>query len=221
MKTKGVIFDIDGLMVDSEILFYEIIGEVMAESGYTLTMENYLKTVGLSVDNGIRIYEEIYPGMDARKVFDARSERYPAAIEAGRLKVKPGLLKLLDELEKRGLPYAVASSNDEVVVQSNLRGAGVAERVKTIVHAGMVERVKPFPDLFLKAAELLGLEPGECLVLEDSAAGIRAAHAAGIPAIQIPDLIEPTQETLDLCLKKMDTLYDVIEFLNQQDMENA
>lgn len=220
MKIKGIIFDVDGLMVDSEILFFELLRDIMAEFGHDLTLEAHIATIGISLEDGIRIFEETYPGIDGKQVFAMRTQRYPQAVAQGRLRAKPGLLELLDELERRGMPYSVASSNTDVIVRNNLKGAKVADRVKTIVHAGMVEHVKPAPDLFLKAAQLMGLKPEECLVLEDSAAGIQAAHAAGIPSIIIPDLLQPAEETLDLCLEKMDTLYDVIEFLKQEEEKN-
>ena len=101
---------------------------------------------------------------------------------------------------------------------ANLKSIGVLSRLDAIVYDGLVQRVKPFPDLFLKASELLDAQPEECLVLEDSTAGVQAACAAHIPVIVIPDLIPPTEETLKICLARMDSLLDVRDYIVSHDI---
>lgn len=219
MNTKCILFDIDGLMADSEQLTFTLIREILRERGLDMTLDFYRQTIGVDQKIGARLFTDTYPGIDGQKdVYDVFETRYEAAVQEGRLSPKPGLFELLDELDRRNLRRAAASSNVERVAMANLRGIGALSRMDAVVCDGMVEHVKPFPDLFLKAAELLGAQPEECLVLEDSTAGVQAARAAGIPVIVIPDLISPTEETLEICLARMDSLLDVRNFLVENDI---
>lgn len=222
MKTRYILFDVDGLMVDSERLSYTLIREILQEYGYEMSLDFYRKLIGISQQIGARLISEAFPGVDAMAdVFPVFEKRYKDAVHKGCLKLKPGLWELLDELDRRNIPRAVASSNVEEVVKANLKGANVLHRIDALVYDGMVEHVKPYPDLFLKAARLLGAKAEECLVLEDSTAGIQAACSAGIPAIVIPDLIQPTKETLNMCLGQMDSLFDVIRYIIQNDIRGS
>lgn len=219
MNIKCILFDIDGLMVDSEALSFTLIGEILREHGYEMPLSFYQKTIGVSQQIGARLFTETYPGIDGQKdVYNQFEPRYEQAVREGRLNPKPGLFELLDELDRRNLRRAAASSNVETVVMANLRSVGALHRMDALVYDGLVRRVKPFPDLFLKAAELLGAKPEECLVLEDSTAGVQAAQAAHIPVIVVPDLIPPTEETLRICFARMDSLLDVRNFLLENDI---
>ena len=219
MDTKCILFDIDGLMVDSEKLTFTLIREILREHGFDLSLDFYRKTIGRNQKIGAQLFTDAFPGIDGqRDVYDVFEGRYEGAVREGRLEPKPGLFELLDELDRRNIRRAVASSNVERVVMANLKSIGVFSRLDAIVYDGLVQRVKPFPDLFVKAAELLGAQPEECLVLEDSTAGVQAARAAGIPVIVIPDLIPPTEETLKICLARMDSLLDVRNFLVENDI---
>ena len=219
MKTKYILFDIDGLMVDSEKLSFSLIREIVREHGFDLSLDFYRQTIGINQKTGARLFSEAYPGIDGqRDIYDAFTPRYEAAVKQGGLEPKPGLFELLDELDRRSIRRAAASSNVKRVVMANLTSIGALSRMDAIVCDGMVKRVKPFPDLFLKAAELLGASPAECLVLEDSTAGVQAAHAAQMPVIVIPDLIEPTADTLSLCLGQMDSLLDVRDYIMREDI---
>lgn len=219
MQTRCILFDVDGLMVDSEKLSFTIIKEILQEHGYEMSLDFYIKLIGISQQTGAQLISETFPGVNGMTdVFSVFEERYKEAVKKGCLKLKPGLCELLDELDQRNIPRAVASSNVEEVVKTNLESANVLHRIDAVVYDGMVKHVKPYPDLFLKAAELLGAKPGECLVLEDSTAGIQAAYSAGIPAIVIPDLIQPTEETLKMCIGRMESLFDVIKYIIQNDI---
>ena len=219
MDTKCILFDIDGLMVDSEKLTFTLIREILREHGFDLSLDFYRKTIGRNQKIGAQLFTDAFPGIDGqRDVYDVFEGRYEASVREGRLEPKPGLFELLDELDRRNIRRAVASSNVERVVMANLKSIGVLSRLDAIVYDGLVQRVKPFPDLFLKAAELLDAQPEECLVLEDSTAGVQAACAAHIPVIVIPDLIPPTEETLKICLARMDSLLDVRDYIVSNDI---
>ena len=219
MDTKYIIFDMDGLMIDSEKLSFDIIKSILHEHGYNLSLEFYAKTIGVSREHSEQLFTQSFPGIDGKRdVYGAFFERYFKAVEDGKLAAKPGLIQLLNELDKRGIKRAVASSNDKSIVEASLKSIGVYNRIDAIVYSELVERVKPFPDLFLKAAKTLGGKPEECLILEDSQAGVEAALSAHIPVIIIPDMIPPSEAMLKGCLRRYDSLYDVIEYIYANDI---
>lgn len=213
---EAILFDMDGLLVDSEALSYEIIAELAAQKGFSLSKEQYCTLIGQSQEDGIRILDALCPGVGAREVYDRFQTRYITAVAAGRLRLKPGVRELLDACEARGIKKAVVSSNLETYVRTNLAAAGISGRFDAIVFDGMAEQAKPAPDLFLVGARLLGVRDRRaCLVLEDSEAGIRAGHAAGMPVINIPDLIVPAAPVRALCLRCTGSLAEVAGYLDE------
>ena len=128
--------------------------------------------------------------------------------------LKPGAKELLDHLRETGRGVAMASSSTRERALNLLNQHGVAEYFQQFVFAGEVERGKPAPDVFLKACEKLGQAPGECLVLEDSEAGIQAAHAAGVPVICVPDLKTPDRRFLAMTAAVCPSLDQVIPYLD-------
>lgn len=129
--------------------------------------------------------------------------------------VKAGLLRLLDLLEERQIPRAVATSTDRAKAEEILRMAGVAKRFSVIIGGDDIANGKPAPDIFLAAALQLGVEPGLCMVLEDSESGTRAAHAAGMIPVVVPDLRELPPEVATLAYGVYGSLDDVAEVLRR------
>ena len=191
----GFIFDMDGLIFDTERLFMEQLAVVMAQRGYRLSREVYCRSLGLTGKALEKLmlteYGTDYPfaelGRRAREHVDA------IAATVG-LELKPDIVTLLQWIRRQGLKAAVASSTRSDIVERYLEGAGIREYFSVIVGGEMVEKSKPEPDIFLKAAQLCGLKPEQAVVLEDSENGIRAAVAAGIPVICVPDLKIPEDE---------------------------
>lgn len=218
MKTKCLIFDMDGVIIDSEKLAFTVIAEILQEHGHHLTLDHYLKVIGISQELSEQYLTDTFSGVDGKGIYEVFFQRYFKALKTGRLEAKPGLVPLLAELDKRGIKRGVASSNKRLVIEASLKCIGVFNRMDAVVHPEMVERVKPYPDLFLKAASLLGAAPEECLVLEDSPAGVKAAVAAGIPVIFVTDLVPPAPAVREDCLHVFDSLYDVIDFLRVNDI---
>ena len=142
-----------------------------------------------------------------------RSERY--CQEHG-IPVKPGLYELLDDLDAQKIPYAVATSSRGEGARSKLQKIGVLSRLRGLVTGDMVEKGKPDPEIFIRAAQALQLPPGECLVLEDSPHGILAAHRAGCLPMMIPDLWQPDSEMKSMLYALGSSLLDVIPVLRQQ-----
>jgi HAD superfamily hydrolase (TIGR01509 family) len=130
------------------------------------------------------------------------------------LQLKAGVIELLDELEASGVPRAIATSSSHAAVERQL--GAMAGRFQAVVAHGDYARGKPNPDPFLTAAERLGVAPTACLGLEDSHNGVRAAHAAGLMTIMVPDLLEATEEMRGLCVAVAATLHDVRDLIAAQ-----
>ncbi len=192
---RALIFDFDGLIVDTETPALESWRHIYAEYGFDLGLEEW--SAALGTRRGFDALEHLMGLMAARDPARAAALRAEAAaIHARRHAIKeamaahegllPGVAGVLDEAEALGLPCAVASSSDYRWVGGWLERLGIARRFVCIRTADDVARTKPDPELFLSAAAGLGLPPAACLVLEDSANGILAARAAGCPVVAVP-----------------------------------
>ena len=173
----------------------EQLAVVMAERGYRLSREVYCKSLGLTGKSLEKLmlteYGMDYPFAQLGRI--AREHVDAIAATVG-LELKPDIVTLLQWIRRQGLKAAVASSTRSDIVERYLEGAGIRKYFSVIVGGEMVERSKPEPDIFLKAAHLCGLKPEQAVVLEDSEHGVRAAVAAGIPVICVPDLKMPEDE---------------------------
>lgn len=216
---KKVIFDMDGLIFDSERIFMRELKAVASDYGYTITYENYIKSLGLTRDAlfklNISLYGADYPHYELSR--KAR-ERVGEIALAGGLPVKSGIEELLRYLNQKNIPCAVASSTHKQYVEKYLTAAGLRKYFEYIVCGDMVEKSKPEPDIFLAAAG--STPPGDALVLEDSENGIIAAARAGIPVICIPDMTKPSDEIRAMTYAVVDSAYDVLELLKKGCDEN-
>ncbi len=203
-SVKLVIFDMDGLMFDTENLFFRYYREAAKELGYDLTREFYLKTVGANAAAVKQMTEELLGKEFPRQEASRRAHKQiDELLGEQQIPVKKGLYRLLERLKERGILCAVASSSAGETIQKYLKSAGIEEYFTCLVNGNEVERSKPEPDIFLKACQLCGVRPEEAMVLEDSQNGILAAWRAGIPVICVPDMKEPepvyAQKTRLLC----------------------
>lgn len=214
---KGVIFDMDGLMFDTERLWdtfwepaCEALGVPMPEDrpGF------YASGRGLAGQYLIDHVRKYFPGVDPQKMLDkvwqVGNERFARGVPC-----KPGLMELLELLEVRGLPRIVASSSPRNMIEQNLQTTGTARYFHDIVCGADVQHSKPAPDIFLEAARRLKLDIHDCLVLEDSFNGVRAGHAAGAVTVMVPDLAQPDEEIRRLYDYCCHDLYEVRQMLLQ------
>lgn len=204
----AVIFDMDGLMLDSEPLAKRAWSKALAESGLSIDDALYLEVVGRSVPDTKQIF---CSALGAGFVFDdvyARQHGYFEDIIAREgIPLKPGLCELLAWLEGHGVPKALASSTPRAGVLARLQRVGLDECFPVIVAGDDIQHSKPAPDIFLAAAELLGVSPAHCVVLEDSESGIRAAHAAGMLPLMVPDMKAPSAEVVTLAYQVLPSLH--------------
>ncbi len=205
---NAVVFDMDGLLFDTERIYAEAAIAAAGEVGCSLEMDVFRKLIGTPLDENRRVlflhYGEDYPFEEMRVAW---MRHFRKLIEVD-LPVKPGVVELLTLLDDLGLPRAIATSSSHKTVQHHLALHKLAERFHAVVASGDYEKGKPSPDPYLMAAAKLGVEPGNCLALEDSFHGIRSAHGAGMMAVMVPDMLEPTEEIRTLC-HVVQSLHDV------------
>ena len=208
-EVKAVVFDMDGLLVDSEVLFRDAMMTVTRQRGGELPLEVFLRMVGVTRERNRRTaLEHFGPDFDYDAWMSAVWDHAHAQMKVD-VALKAGVVELLDHLDALHLPRAVATSSSHDAVLRQLSPHDLPHRFGAIVANGDYARGKPFPDPFLVAAGRLGVAPRDCLALEDSHNGVRAAHAAGMMTIMVPDLLEATREMRGLCVVVAETLHDV------------
>ena len=192
------IFDMDGLLLDSERIYQRVWRELAAERGRTLGEDFTLAISGTSGDLTLEVLRRYFPGEDPAAVA-AECRRRVFEYPPLDIPLLPGVREILSGMRAAGWGVAVASSSFLPVIQRNLRAHGLDGFFEVWVSGGDVTRGKPSPDIFLLAARRLGAEPENCYVFEDSFNGIRAAKAAGCRGVMIPNLVPPTEEIRALC----------------------
>ena len=186
MKYKAILFDMDGVLIESEFLMRHSAIQALAEYGITAKHEDFREFTGMG--------EDMFVGGVAQKyghtyTFDMKERAYDyfGAQVKELAHVPAGVKEMLEALHKKGLVMAVCSAADLRKVKYNIKAIGVDESIfSALVTGSDVERKKPFPDIYLKGAQLIGMDPKDCLVVEDAVSGIKAAHAAGMDAVGVP-----------------------------------
>jgi len=212
-RPAAVIFDMDGLIFDTEVLYQEAIMAAADEVGQPMTPEIFRSMIGRPWLQTRQFLVEHYGDAFAVDQFRAAWHRHFDVIVATRLSLKPGVLELLDALDRLKLPRAIATSSAHRTVQHHLAAHDLARRFHHVVAHGDYTDGKPAPDPYLKAATLLDVDPRLCLALEDSHNGVRSASAAGTMTIMVPDLLEPTDEIRSLCTLVVSDLHMVRSLL--------
>ena len=209
---RGVLFDVDGVILDTECLYSRFWMEACHFYGFPMTRQQSLQMRSLNKTAGQEKFHTLFgPAADYTTIRQKRIELMDAFVEKEGVTAKPGIYALLDALDERGIPCAITSSSPRQRLESYLTPLHLYHRFQKVVSGYDVPRGKPEPDIYLRGAAELGLSPEVCLALEDSAAGILSAYRAGCLPVLIPDLDTP--DTLSLLYAKADTLADVIALL--------
>lgn len=211
----AVVFDMDGLMLDSERAIVACLAQAAREAGHDLPHALWLRMVGNSEAVCRALLDERI-GAARREALLARSQAlYDEVVDAG-MPHRPGIVELLDFLAEKRVPRAVATSTRRPLAVRKLWAAGLLPRFDAVCTSSDVEHPKPAPDVYLLAASKLGVAPARCLVLEDSPTGVRAALAAGMHAVQVPDLVAPDDEVRALGHTIIASLHDVRGMLERR-----
>ena len=196
-RPEAVLFDMDGLMLDSERAINACMAQAARELGHDVPDTLWLRMIGGGEGLCRRLLAD-HIGDAAGVALLAHAETlYDAVADAG-IDHRPGVVALLEWLIAHGMPRAVATSTRRPLAMRKLAAAGLLPYFDAVCTSSDVQRPKPAPDVYLLAASTLGVAPACCLVLEDSPTGVRAALAAGMTPVQVPDLLAPDETTLAL-----------------------
>lgn len=215
MEIKAVLFDMDGLMIDTESLSTEAFINSAKAQGYNMTKEETLKVLGFTKANIYQFWIDYFQGtnVDGKKLVDDHYEYIVNVLYTVGPKKMPYVEELLKYLRENNYKIAVASSSDTADIKNNLEKTKLEKYIDEIASGAEVENGKPAPDVFLLAAERLGVDAKDCLILEDSKAGIKAGKASGAMVFMVPDMFTVDKECEDTADRILTNLGEVIEIL--------
>lgn len=207
----AVVFDMDGTLLDTELVFRDVVYDVSRTLGFEMRESVHLGMIGISHEASNALLVEAYGVSFPHALFEEQCRAQMKLRMESAVPLKAGALELVTEIHQRGMPAAVATSSRRHNADPHLQSAGLLEMFRTVVTREDVENPKPHPEPYLTAARRLGIAPDQCLAIEDSHAGVRSAHAAGMQTIMVPDLLRPSAETAALCVAVLDSLHQVRE----------
>lgn len=214
MEIKAVVFDMDGVLIDTEKLLVRYWVQAANEMGFPMERKHALELRSLASRYAEPYLKGLFgDGFNYHKVRARRIELMEDYIDLHGVQIKPGLTELMDYLKKHSYKIAVATATDYDRAVPYLQKAGIYESIDSLCCGPSVEHGKPEPDIYLYAAKKLGVEPEKCLAIEDSPNGIKAAHAAKMHTVMIPDLTQPDKKLQRLIYRTCGTLMDVIGVL--------
>lgn len=211
---RGVLFDMDGVVLDTEALYARFWREAAAALGHAMSYEQALGMRSLSSTAGQAQLESYFGKGVSRAAFrEKRIELMDAYIDVHGVALKPGIRELLDHLDSKGIPAAITTSSPIERVRRYLGPHGLIDRFQRLCSGAEVAHGKPEPDIYLYGAACLGLKPEDCIAVEDSPAGVLSAFRAGCMTVMVPDLDQPDSETEKLLYAKADSLKDIIKII--------
>ena len=213
---KAIIFDMDGILIDTERISFNAFKSVLKEYNYEMSEKFYLTMIGRNVKSIEQVMKAEY-GQDFPfdEIYKKKVHISVSTIDRDGVIVKKGVHEIIDYLKENNYKIAVATSTRKERAHKLLDDIGIKDKVNYIICGDQVENSKPDPEIFLKAANGLEVLPENCLVIEDSEAGVQAAVNAGIPAINVPDMKMPDEKMETMAFKICKDLIEVKELLNE------
>ena len=205
---KAAIFDMDGTMFDTERIWKENWEKMIGEFGYESDPDFPKNVCGTSGEKMLNVIRKFYPGIDAEAYRTAVRNEVNKSI-ANEVPVKEGLYEIVDYLKSQGVKLAIASSSQLEKIKHCVKLAGLEGKFDMLFSGNDIERGKPAPDIFLKAADAMGVDPTECYVLEDGLNGVYAGIASGATTAMIIDLTEPDEKAKEGCAGIYNSLLEV------------
>ena len=214
MQYQAVVFDMDGVIFDTERLVIEFWKEVAKKHNIPNVEHTCIQCLGTNRVRTREIFLENYGADFPYDPYRAEvTELFNTHYKGVPLPTKPGVRELLSYLQEQDIKVGLASSTAQHLVRAEIGTAGLLPYFQTLVCGDMVEHSKPAPDIFLKACEILNADPTKSIAIEDSFNGIRSAHCAGMTPIMVPDQVQPTDEIRALAFHVMPSLLDVLNWL--------
>lgn len=214
MDKKAIIFDMDGVIFDTERLVIDCWGKVGDRYGLPNIRETFIRCIGTTIVKTKEIVFETYgKEFDYDKYSAEASRHFHEATDIPGIPVKKGVRELLAYLEERRIPLGLASSTRLAVVEEELKQAGLYHYFSVVVGGDLLKRSKPEPDIYLMACEKMGVAPEDAYAIEDSYNGIRAAYTAGMTPIMVPDMLEATEEMREKSVAVLADLLQVRDWL--------
>jgi HAD superfamily hydrolase (TIGR01509 family) len=210
---QAVVFDMDGLLLDTETVYQAAMIEAGQAFGIDFTAATYASMVGKTNPECAVMLRELYGASFPVEDYFARTWNDVEILLEAEVRLKTGVMEILDYLDALGVPRAIATSNSRQSVDRYLGRFDLVRRFHAVVANADVARHKPHPDPYLEAARRLNVHPTLCLALEDSHPGVRAAHAAGMMTIMVPDILDPNEEMQDKCVHIAHSLHVVLDLL--------
>ncbi len=212
-QPRAVIFDMDGLLIDTIPVYAAAMVQAGLDVEHPVSRQYVLSLAGLlGAELEARLTADLGTGFPVAAYFAAMSARLAPLLAAG-VPLKAGAIELLEALSRQGTPLAVATSMKRSEAMHHLEANGISHYFRHVAGRDEVARGKPHPDLHLEAASRLAVAPRDCVVLEDSFNGVRAAHAAGTMTIMVPDAVAPSDDIRGLCAGVSSSLHEVRDIL--------
>ena len=213
---RGILFDMDGVVIDSERLFTRFWMASAADLGFPMTRDQALPLRSLRREQGIEKMHAFFgPPANFDEIRAHRIELMEAHIAEYGVDEKPGIRELLAFLKENGIPCAITSSSALPVIRERLGRLGILEDFTALCSGKDVPNGKPFPDIYLAGAAAIGVAPENCLAIEDSPTGLESAWRAGCMGVFVPDQDQPDEVTLSRAFAKADSLTDVMELIGK------
>lgn len=216
MTIAAAVFDMDGIIFDTERLAFEAYVEASREAGWEASTEAFIASIGLPrASIAPKLSEVLGPDFPSTQVLDRSYDLLEEKVARHGPPLKAGILEALDSLGAHDIPTAVATSTDTDVARDYLASAGLLGRFVAVVGGDQVEHGKPAPDIFLRSATALDVGPAAVLVFEDSPSGVRAAASAGMRVVMVPDFIAPDEALRPLIFAVLSSLHDAAERVDE------